>query len=107
MSALSINKVEMPLTPPPSCRRLSELQLPSVVQFNVPSVNKFFLIHELPPLDPPELFVDAIKSNSRPPSLIPTVECIFVTEPGLAVLPRLLRWKVLGNSRDAKVSVYV
>ncbi|KAL9137350.1 MAG: hypothetical protein Q9175_001450 [Cornicularia normoerica] len=79
MRALSINKLEKPLTPPPSDRPLSESHLPSVVTLHVPRVSKVFLDHGLSPPDPPELCVAAVCSDSCPAPLVDTDEFEFVT----------------------------
>ena len=62
MRALSINKLENPLTDP-SDYALSESYLPSVATLHVPRVSKVFLNHGLAAPDAPELFVAAVKSG--------------------------------------------
>lgn len=68
MRALSINKLEKPLTPPPS------------------RVSKVFLNQGLSPPDPLELCVAAVCSESCPASLVTTDEFEFVTEAGPCVV---------------------
>ena len=63
MRALSINKLEKPLTPPPSNHPFSESYFPSVAILHVPRVSKVFLNHGLSVLDAPELVVAAVKSD--------------------------------------------
>ena len=82
MRALRINKLEKPLTPPPSCHRVSEQLIPSIREFYVPRVSKVFLTQGLCPLGPPESGLDVIVSKSCSTPLGATVKCILVTEPG-------------------------
>ena len=63
MRALSINKLENPLTPPPSDHAPSESSIPSVATFYVPRVSKVFLNQGFSPPDAPELFVAAVNSD--------------------------------------------
>ena len=63
MRALSINKLENPLTPPPSDHALSESYLSSVATLHVPRVSKVFLNHGLSPPDASELSVAAVNSD--------------------------------------------
>ena len=86
MRALSINKLEKPLTPPPSGYPLSGSYSPSVVTIHVPRVSKVFLDHGLSPPDPPELWVATVCSDAGPASLAATDEFEFVTEVGPCVV---------------------
>lgn len=96
--ALSINRLEYPLTPPPSNRPLNESCLPSVVTVHIPKVSKVFLDHGLSPLDPPEFCVAAVWSDSCPASLVATDEFERVAEVGSCVVALPASWR---RSRDA------
>ena len=57
-----------------------------MVTMHVPRVSKVFLYHGLCPLDPPELCVAAVWSDSCPASIESTDEFECVTKVGSAVV---------------------
>lgn len=89
MRALSINKLEKPLTPPPSNHLLSKLYLPFIVTVHLPRVSRVFLVHGLSPLDSPELCVTAVWFDPCPVSLVATdeFECATEMATGVVVSP--------------------
>lgn len=95
--ALSINKLEKPLTPPPSNHPLNKSFFPFAVTVRLPRVSRVFLVHGLSPPGPPELCVAVVWFDPCPVLLVATDEFEFATEMATGVVVSPASWDGPGD----------